>query len=334
MSARITHEGLCPVRGCPAPSDPSWHEPWCGHGLTGSHQHWPKKGMGGHNKASRIVAFICNDCHYAVDNGASMGNAVLTMPDGSQIYRVWNLKNETIVERVLSRSKKLPEANNEAPTSIEAQDFLAPAEGLAAIPVESGFPEILPGESQALTKEAIFIYDDSNQAVPWAHWNLDDNLEELALYVAQCLTLSGASYVQACRAVAWYRDRAQAAGESKWAEAGTTLFSLSRRSLYRMAAVADSVDSVLASASLAQNESEIMALPISTLQMLAQAPQEQREAAFLVALGHQAEFSEATPSAVAHDLAEAGIIERPSYAWVCPACGHEAGRAEFRRPLE
>ncbi|KKK95244.1 hypothetical protein LCGC14_2674740, partial [marine sediment metagenome] len=96
----VTHTALCTVKGCPAPKDPDWHKPWCGHGVAGEHQHWPKRSQGG----KRIVAFLCHDCHDRIDNGDWGNSVVTTMEDGKQIeiYRAWDLHNETIIERIIN----------------------------------------------------------------------------------------------------------------------------------------------------------------------------------------------------------------------------------------
>lgn len=106
---------LCTVAGCPAPNDAAWHSPWCrgikGHRCFGelTHQHWPKKGMGGHNPASRIVACLCAGMHDAVDNGFKYGNAVIVDGEGRDLYRLWEVTIEspgkTLVERVISDRK-------------------------------------------------------------------------------------------------------------------------------------------------------------------------------------------------------------------------------------
>ena len=320
-----TRVPLCPVRGCPAPSDPDFHVPWCGHGLVGSHHHVVKRSQGG---KKGVQVFLCNACHDAVDNQMTMGNAVLTMPDGSQIYRVWNLRNETVVERALSGSGQ---------ESLDGRD-----QGLGEKTPVRVTPHVLPLVSPAedpSIADVDELLESVDRSIALATGQPQASLlhlseEELALYYAQALQRSGHFYLEACSAVAEYARRARAAGEENWTEAATTLFSASRRTLQRQVQVYTAVTEAFSAPALAEHAAEVMALPTGTLQLLAQSPAENREAAFLVALGHQAEFSEATPSAVAHDLAEAGIIERPSYAWVCPACGHEAGRAEFRRPLE
>src|SRR3990167_10232734 len=91
---------LCTVKGCPAPSDPDFHIPICGHGLEGHHHHVTKRSQGG-KKGPQV--FICPSCHHEIDNGL-WGNAVLDLADGTKLYRVWGLHNTTILERVLEAS--------------------------------------------------------------------------------------------------------------------------------------------------------------------------------------------------------------------------------------
>jgi len=108
----ITHQGLCTTDGCPFPDDEGeWHTPWCqaikGHRCFGgaTHQHWPKKGMGGHNPESKIVACLCAGMHDAVDNGVKYGNAVIMDGEGRKVYRLWEVTIEppgkTLIERVI-----------------------------------------------------------------------------------------------------------------------------------------------------------------------------------------------------------------------------------------
>lgn len=102
----VSRTALCTVKGCPFPNDPDFHVPHCGHGLAGMHQHVPKKGMAAGRK-SRIVAFLCPDCTHEVDNGATMGNAILKFPDGSELYRLWRVKdNSTVCERQITPPKE------------------------------------------------------------------------------------------------------------------------------------------------------------------------------------------------------------------------------------
>ena len=65
----------CSTKDCPWPFDPDIHhcwarcEPWHECDGTASHQHHPRKGMGGNNPNSKIVAILCLALHDAIDNG-------------------------------------------------------------------------------------------------------------------------------------------------------------------------------------------------------------------------------------------------------------------------
>lgn len=104
----ITRTALdrCSTKDCPRPKDREWHDEWmerCANGAEHGHRHdqpthvhFPKKGMGGNNPASRIVAVICWPLHDFVDNGMG-GMGVLIMPDGTGWVRFWDLHGNTIV---------------------------------------------------------------------------------------------------------------------------------------------------------------------------------------------------------------------------------------------
>ena len=108
----VTRQSLrfqCSVKDCPWPQDEEIHVPWC-LGIPDvehwrdkpTHQHHPKKGMGGNNPKSRIVAILCPPCHDRVDNGTDWGNSVdMAFRDGKPIgmYRVFDLHNNTLMER-------------------------------------------------------------------------------------------------------------------------------------------------------------------------------------------------------------------------------------------
>ena len=54
------NSGQCVASGIP-------EHPNCWGPIT--QQHWPKKGMGGNNPLSKVVAWICLGLHDAIDNG-------------------------------------------------------------------------------------------------------------------------------------------------------------------------------------------------------------------------------------------------------------------------
>lgn len=93
-------EAFCQTKGCPAPDDPEWHEPWC-HGVHrcfggATHQHTVKRSQGG----KTIDACLCAGMHDAVDNGTAYANKVLTFDDGERVYRLWDVKTgEILIDR-------------------------------------------------------------------------------------------------------------------------------------------------------------------------------------------------------------------------------------------
>ena len=86
----VARIAACTVKGCPAPRDPDWHVPFCGHGLEGHHHHVPKRSQGG----KRIVAFLCPDCHDKVDNTPDWENAVAPGEGGQEEYILWDTRVE------------------------------------------------------------------------------------------------------------------------------------------------------------------------------------------------------------------------------------------------
>ena len=63
-----------------------------------SHQHIPKKGMGGKNSKSKIVAILCWPMHDRIDNG-EWGNDIKEMPGRGRVYFAWDIHGNTLIER-------------------------------------------------------------------------------------------------------------------------------------------------------------------------------------------------------------------------------------------
>ena len=88
-----TKLNVCRVKDCPWPESEE-HVPWCADEFPshryrqGTHQHFPKKGMGGNNPRSKIVAILCWECHDRIDNGPWWGNSVESRADG-RWYVAW-----------------------------------------------------------------------------------------------------------------------------------------------------------------------------------------------------------------------------------------------------
>lgn len=89
----MRRQKICGVKGCPFPNSATWHVPHCGHGLGGQHHHWPKRSQGG----KEIVAFLCPDCHFKVDNWLWKDAVVET--DGRRLYRLWDEHGKLVLER-------------------------------------------------------------------------------------------------------------------------------------------------------------------------------------------------------------------------------------------
>lgn len=106
MSAtRTSLRFKCKTKDCPWRDDEDIHVPWC-LGIPDvehwrdkpTHQHWPKKGMGGNNPKSKIVAILCNYCHDRIDN-FDWGNDVKNIPGRGLVYFAWDLHGNTLIER-------------------------------------------------------------------------------------------------------------------------------------------------------------------------------------------------------------------------------------------
>lgn len=102
-----TKIGQCSTKGCPAPDDAEWHQPWCrgiyGHQCFGgaTHQHTKKRSQGG----KTIDACLCAGMHDAVDNGTQYTNKVLEFDDGERRYRLWDTKTrEILIDREIGAS--------------------------------------------------------------------------------------------------------------------------------------------------------------------------------------------------------------------------------------
>jgi hypothetical protein len=93
--ASVTRTPACTVKGCPAPRDPDWHVPICGHGLEGHHHHVIKRSQGGKDGPQ---VFICPDCHHNIDNG-EWGNAAKHVPGRGLVYFAWDLHGNTLIEK-------------------------------------------------------------------------------------------------------------------------------------------------------------------------------------------------------------------------------------------
>ncbi len=93
----VTRTPLCSVRYCPAPSDPDWHA--CVHcgSIAIEHHHVEGRSKTRTLDKTKVVP-LCVPIHKKISLN-KYGDAILDL-DGSKLYRIWNLKNETIHEGV------------------------------------------------------------------------------------------------------------------------------------------------------------------------------------------------------------------------------------------
>ena len=94
--AEIEREPLCRIEYCPAPNDPDWHA--CLHcgSTTIEHHHVEGRGKKRTLDVTKVVP-LCVPMHKDISLN-EMGDAILTLLDGSKLYRIFDLHNETIHE--------------------------------------------------------------------------------------------------------------------------------------------------------------------------------------------------------------------------------------------
>jgi hypothetical protein len=92
----VTRTPLCTVKYCPAPRDPDWHHCL----VTGSNviEHHHVEGRGIRTLDKKKVVPLAVPIHNKISLN-EYGDAILDL-DGSKLYRIWDLKNETIYEGV------------------------------------------------------------------------------------------------------------------------------------------------------------------------------------------------------------------------------------------
>lgn len=172
MSSSVTRQSLrkCKTKGCPF--TPDEHEEWMAlcrqapeHGHRDdqlSHQHHPKKGMGGHNQKSKIVAILCWPMHDRIDNG-DWSNDIKDFPGRGLAYFAWDLHGNILIERpVLSAAAEgelkpakatvtgLPTGSHGADTGGSSEQVRGPS---AAAPSAGVLSDGAEGEQ--VSKEAV-----------------------------------------------------------------------------------------------------------------------------------------------------------------------------------
>lgn len=156
---------LCSEKECKHRSDPDWHIPWCGHGLEGHHHHVKKRSQGG--KGGDVV-FICLGCHRRIDEN-HWGNAVLNMPDGTRLYRVWDQKNKTVFDRVIGRWKGEEQCERiieAAPESVQQNVQEIPIGVRHSAPVRDVQENVLPTVKEPTAKKPDVQYLPTSLVLP------------------------------------------------------------------------------------------------------------------------------------------------------------------------
>ncbi len=163
----VTRQSLrfkCSVKDCPWRDDEEIHVPWClgipdvPHSPEKGHQHHPKKGMGGKNPESKIVAILCNYCHGRIDNGTDWGNAVVPKEDGTLAYWAFDLHGKTLIERALPRS--LSDGAEARAVTPEVSATSAPSLKEESEPVLSAAAEAATSGSTSSTVEGVKVIAD------------------------------------------------------------------------------------------------------------------------------------------------------------------------------
>lgn len=129
----------CRTRDCPWKDDEEIHCCWGkdipGHVCSGvlTHQHWPKKGMGGNNPESKIRAILCWSLHDQIDNGIEYGNAAYTIDGERWFYHLWRVGDpmEQLLHREIPQPTKSGRSRGSQGRSDDVHDVTG-ADGVAA----------------------------------------------------------------------------------------------------------------------------------------------------------------------------------------------------------
>lgn len=326
---------VCSTPGCPAAYEPEyseWHRCWaqgirghrCFGGLT--HCHLPKKGMGGHNSASKIVACLCAGMHDAVDNGFKYGNAVILDSEGREVYRLWEVTIEppgkTLIERVIDEGGGKAKDDCEAPASSWRREG-GPKGGARdrhaaqlPAPLSDHPPEALPiarskSEARRLTAQTgltITVQDEFD----WT--SLSD--EALVIIYLNADRQQADGFLTKCHAIHTYRMR-----HDDWLESAYDLFHASRRTLYAYSNVYEIC--ATSDTHIVENIGPLTDSR-SLMQFIGRKSVEEGRVALEAAVAHLAEYGEPpTVAALIHRLGEEATKpeEGCHHSWKCELCG-------------
>jgi len=313
----LSNVPLCTVKGCPFPSDPDWHIPFCGHGLVGHHQHIPKLSL---DPNAKIQAFICPRCHDRVDNGL-WSNHIKTFPDGSVHYFILDEHGKTMAERVIGRHGEPVEP--EAQEAAQDEQQAAPAV-VARSKSEAKRLTAQTGHAVTVFTDGPLAYVDLPQDDPYEpvfhsprmgiDWSSFSD-EQLVVIYQDADERQGFAFMDKCHAIHTYRMR-----HDDWLESAYDLFHASRRTLYAYSNVYEVC--ATSDTHIVENIGPLTDSR-SLMQFIGRKSVEEGRVALEAAVAHLAEFGEPpTVKALQHRLGqEAKPEEGCHHSWKCELCG-------------
>lgn len=337
MPKPVTREPLCAVKGCPAPSDPDFHVPICGHGLEGHHHHVVKRSQGG---TEGVQVFICPKCHDLADNKPGYGNAVIEEPNGRQTYRLWRIDGsetgKTLIERVISPSMDRSDGAEARPG--ESDGLLIPAGKILL--KESDRREVMPDDPSLLSERhmpevrtdggqpyALRVVEGREQGATYISLSDITHLpllleslrtrqeDELAALSQQAHSDATRAYLRHTAVVYTLRERYRGQG---WDEAAGKLLGYASSTMRRDALFCERLLERLSEATPV--EAELIAeVTDRQLRVVARATDFSR--ALDEAVAYRAETNRAEPEGLAGRLKAEGLLPEPKSHLVCADCG-------------
>jgi len=294
----LSNVPLCTVKGCPFPSDPDWHIPFCGHGLVGHHQHIPKLSL---DPNAKIQAFICPRCHDRVDNGL-WSNHIKIFPDGSVHYFILDEHGKTKAERIIEQGK--------------VEVYETEPQETAVVPVARS-----KSEARRLTAQTGHtVLEDASYgpavvSVLGIDWSSFSD-EQLVVIYQDADERQGFAFMDKCHAIHTYRMR-----HDDWLESAYDLFHASRRTLYAYSNVYEVC--VTSDTHIIENIGPLTDSR-SLMQFIGRKSVEEGRVALEAAVAHLAEFGEPpTVKGLIHRLGTETTKpeEGCHHSWKCELCG-------------
>ena len=309
ITEEVEREPLCKLSFCPAPSDPDWHRCIVTDSSVIEHHHVEGRGKGRTLDTARIVPLSV-----AIHKKISLneyGDAILTLADGSKMYRIWDLKNETVHE---SKPLWMQPGQSSQPQEVENRPESSTA-ALTATPVVE--PPTAPAKHGWKAADITSMPD----------WQLVEQFDEF-YKAAQILKL------EAYRRVEAYRLKyAKAAGES-WTQRAAEEFGLQPQTLNHYARAWQAFEQAITEAEAPEELKEsFRAMGGGVWQVIGRLPEETWPQMSEIALNVVANtgVGRGLPARVAAKGQEEGIIPKSEVELRCPNCGNVALRGEYEK---